>query len=281
MATNRELTEAYNRLSGRLIEQAAAFAINSFTNLGSWRDEDVIRYDRAVKNVLGGLKRQASNLATGFHRTIAQNSGELFSAPTITANALTTEALRNGVAAETVWRRPFVDLWTALDNGKTMTEAIQAGAFRARSLATTEVQLARRNASLASRSRNDNIVGYVRTLTGRENCALCYVASTQRYTRGQLMPIHPGCDCGELPIYGKQDPGQIIDQQLLDATHEAIRARFGKLDFSARDLGAGKFVSYEDGDRLADFTGVTIRDNGELGPVLTVTGQNFTGPNDF
>lgn len=281
MATNRQLTDAYNRISGRLLDQAGSFAVNRFRTLGSWRDADVVEYDRAIKNVLGGLKRQATNLATGFHRAVAENSGEAFTAPTITAANLTTEALRNGATAETVWRRPFVDLWTALDNGKTMTEAIEAGAFRARSLATTELQLARRNASFQARSRNDRIVGYVRTLTGRENCALCYVASTQRYNRGQLMPIHPGCDCGELPIYGTQDPGQVIDEQLLDATHEAIRERFGQLDFSARDIGGGKFVSYKDGDRLADFTGVTIRDNGELGPVLTVTGQHFTGPNDL
>ena len=281
MATNRQLTDSYNTLSARLIDAAGLLAVNTYRNLGSWRDEDASRYIEIMDRGMGGLKRQATNLALGFHREIARNEGQPFNAVNITPQELTTAALRNGADVQTVYRRPFVDTWTALSNGKTMTEAIEAGVFRARSLATTEIQLARRNASFQARGANDRIVGYVRTLTGRENCALCYVASTQRYNRGQLNPIHPGCDCGELPIYGTMDPGQVINEQLLDSTHEAIAQRFGDTDFSARNLGAGKFVSYKDGERLADFTDITIRDNGELGPVLTVTSQHFTGPTDF
>lgn len=64
-----------------------------------------------------------------------------------------------------------------------MKEAVQLGAARAEYLASTEVQLARRGAGLQARSSNDRIVGYIRTLTGAENCALCYVASTQRYNK--------------------------------------------------------------------------------------------------
>lgn len=264
MATNRQLTDAYSNISTKLIDAAGALAVNTFLNLGSWRDADAKRYVKLVDQGMRGLKRQASNLAIGYYREIARNEGETFTATSLTAQQLTTEALRNGADAEEVYQRPFKDMWTALASGKTVTEAIDAGAFRARSLATTEIQLARRNAGFEARSKNDRIVGYVRTLTGRENCALCYVASTQRYNRGDLLPIHPGCDCGEQPIFGQKDPGLVIDEQLLEATHEAIEERFG--------------ISERSGQGQIDYRMIQIQEHGELGPMLTVRGQHFTGP---
>jgi hypothetical protein len=69
-----------------------------------------------------------------------------------------------------------------------------------------------------------------------------------------------------MPIYGNMDPGQVIDEQLLDSTHEAIAQRFGVSDRGARAI---------------DYRLIQVRDNGELGPVLTVRGQNFTGPEDL
>lgn len=266
MATRQELTDAYSRLSVRLIDAAGALAVNSFRNLGSWRDSDVTRWQNIMGRGIEGLKRQGANLALGYYSEIAKLDGESFNAVNIPRDALATAALRNGADFDEVYSRPFVDLYTALSKGKTMTEAIDAGAFRARSLATTEIQLARRDAGLRARNGNDRIVGYIRTLTGRENCALCYVASTQRYRRGDLMPIHPGCDCGEQPIYGTSDPGQVIDEQLLEATHQAVEERFG---FSDR------------GGRAIDYRLIEVRDHGELGPLLTVRGQHFDGPDSI
>jgi hypothetical protein len=82
-----------------------------------------------------------------------------------------------------------------------------------------------------------------------------------------LLPIHPGCDCGEQPIYGTEDPGQIINEQLLEATHDAIETRFG---FSERS-GRGEL----------DYRLIEVREHGELGPLLTVRGQHFDGPSSI
>jgi hypothetical protein len=266
VATSRQLTDGYLAITSRLVNNAGNIAANSFRNLGSWRDEDVERYIAGLLPAITGIKRQATTLTTAYYKAIAEGRDEDFTVPAIPASQLTTQALRRGVDAQVVYRRPFVDMWTAITKGSQLRDAIEAGAIRARSLASTEVQLAKRNVGLLSRRANDNIVGYIRTLTGAENCALCYVASTQRYTRGELMPIHPGCDCGELPIYGNQDPGQVIDEERLNAVHEAVEARFGFSDPSGREI---------------DYRGITIREHGELGPVLTVKGQHFTGPNDL
>lgn len=238
-----------------------------FTSLGSWRDPDVERYLKLIETNMMGVKKQAANLSLAYYRQVAKDQGKPFKAPVLKTNALTTAELRNGADTRTVYTRPFVELRTALSKGKSLTEAVEAGAQRAQSLAETEIQLARRGAGFFAREGNSNIVGYLRVLSGLENCALCYVASTQRYTKSDLLPIHPGCDCGEEPIYGNSDPGQVIDQELLDSTHQAIDDRFGEFDYGADP----------DSYRKA----IVIREHGELGPVLTIKGQHFTSAADL
>ena len=264
MASKRELLDAYNALSGKLVRGTSNQMATAFRNLGSWRDEDFRAFYKILDSTMTGAKLQAARLQIAFYSEMAKAAGEKFTAPILMANDFRVETLRNGAEAVTVYRRPFVDVYTALKDGKSVTDAIEAGALRISSLVSTDIQLARRNAGFAARGKNNRIVGYARTLTGSENCALCYIASTQRYHVKDLLPIHPGCDCGEMPIYGNQDPGQVIDEVRLDATHEAVSTRFGGPDYS----GAGY-------DKIA------IREHGELGPMLTVADQNFTGPSDL
>lgn len=266
MPTRRELSDAYQSVSGRLLNAAGTSASNLFKTLPDWRDENIQLFITQMERLLVASKREAAKLAVAYYREISKLEGQRFIAPVISAADLTTTALRNGADVEQVYTRPFVDMRTALANGKSVSEAINSGAFRAQDLARTEVQLARRGAGLFARGNNNNIVGYLRVLSGAENCALCYVASTQRYRRGDLLPIHPGCDCGEMPIYGTTDVEQVIDQERLDAVHESIGERFGVSDRSARAV---------------DYSKIAVRQHGELGPVLTVADQKFTGPNDL
>ena len=261
MATRRELTDAYNRISSRLIRGAGSKASMAFAALGSWRDEDFERFLPFVVGLTNGAALQAVRLQWAYSQQIAQLAGETYTAPVLDPTNYTTSALRNGAVQSEVFRRPFVDVYRALDAGKTMTQAIESGKLRVSSITSTDIQLARRNAGFQSMSANDRVVGFARTLTGAENCALCYVASTQRYHRGDLLPIHPGCDCGIMEIYGTQDPGQIIDEIRLEATHEAVEQRFGESIRAA-----------------TDYNDIAIREHGELGPLLTVAKQNFTGP---
>lgn len=263
MTRQQDLTAANGRIANALVTRAGGLASQAFRNLGSWRDDDIERYLSQIAPALSGIKREAAKSTIAFYKQIALDTGQDFTQPVITASDIATQTLRNGVDTSMVYRRPFVDMRTALSKGKTVGEAIEAGARRANYLASTEVQLARRGAGLKARSANDNIVGYVRTLTGLENCGLCYVASTQRYTRGDLLPIHPGCDCGEMPIYGDQDPGQVINDIRLEAAHENVQQRFGISDRGGREI---------------DYRKIQIQEHGEMGPVLTVRSNSFTNP---
>lgn len=266
MTVRQDLTDGNSKLGRGLIDGAARVAGLAFLNLGDWRDADADRYLSLIRDPLTSFKNEGAKSTLAFYGAMAQLEGQPFSRPTITKASLATSALRNGVDEATVWSRPFVTMRTALAEGKSMKEAVNLGAARAEYLASTEVQLARRGAGLQARSGNQRIVGYIRTLTGAENCALCYVASTQRYHKGDLLPIHPGCDCGEMPIYGTQDPGQVIDEMRLSKTHQAIGERFGISDPGARE---------------PDYRKILIKNHGEIGPTLTVRGQNFTGPTNL
>jgi hypothetical protein len=282
VATLAEIRDGYNRLNTRLVRGAGTVAGEVFRQLGSWRDEDFTRYANVVKPQIDGLKLQAANLQAAYYQQVALANGEDFTNVAVRSTQLTDEVLRNGPSFDEVYRRPFVDVYRALASNELVSTAIQRGVARASSLAETDVQLASRIAGLRQREANNNIVGYRRVLTGAENCALCAIASTQRYTRNNLKPIHPGCDCGEEPIYGDFDPGQVIDQTGLDSIHEALQTQLGVSDAQARDASIGKFVQYEDNTRLADFTEIiATREHGEYGPTLTWRDQAFTGPNDI
>ena len=254
MTIRTDLALASGNITTPLIRNTGRVAGGMFSALGSWRDADVLKYVAQLNPVLSGAKQQASRATVAFYQNVAKLTGQPFNRPVIAASDLATKTLRNNITSETLFTRPFVDMRRALSSGASMTTAIEAGARRANQLAQTEVQLAKRQVGYKVRQANQNIVGYIRTLTGSENCALCYVASTQRYRRGSLLPIHPGCDCGEMPLYGTDDPGQIINQQRLDATHEAVEARFGEFDRSARAI---------------DYRNIMVQDHGEMGPVLT------------
>jgi hypothetical protein len=261
------ITEGYNQVSTALLDDAGRLASNSFTGLGSWRDKDISRFADTLGPALMGVKAKSAQVSIAYAQQVAQLAGKKYVAPSLAALDLSTKALRNGANAVDVYSRPFVQMRMALAKGDSFTDALNVGSMNARQLARTEIQLSRREASLYSRKANDNVVGYLRTLTGSENCALCYTASTQRYRKGELLPIHPGCDCGEMPIYGDTDTGQVIDRQLLDKTHEAIDDRFGFSDVTGKtDL---------------DYRKIMVRDHGEIGPMLTVRGHKFIGPNNL
>jgi len=254
MAVRDQLAKANGQIVTPLVRNSGRVAGGLFSALGSWRDEDVEKYLAQVTPVLKGAKRKAAESTIAFYQSVAKVTGQPFNKPVILASDLTTKTLRNGVDTQTVFRRPFVNMRMSLAKGLSVTDSIKSGAARANQLAQTEVELARRQVGYRVRQANQNIVGYIRTLTGSENCALCYVASTQRYRKGDLMPIHPGCDCGEMPLYGTDDPGQVIDQQRLDATHENVQQRFGESDRSARSI---------------DYRNIMVSNHGEMGPTLT------------
>lgn len=170
--------------------------------------------------------------------------------------------IRNGVSVQEVYSRPHKVLWTGLSDGHDFNYARDLGAQRLRQLAETDIQLSHTNSSRSLVGDRNDIVGFRRVPTGDYTCALCLIASTQRYRKMDLMPIHPGCDCRVAPIVSDEPVGQVVDEDLLESIHSAVEDMFGFSDRSARSIDYRKLL--------------VVKDHGEYGPTLAKSGNKFT-----
>jgi hypothetical protein len=242
------------RLRGRI----ERIALQQF-DVGQYHDADQARFiDQMVPLVLAA-RRQVSLLTDAY---LAALLTQMLGRPVRAQRPINTNELR-GVDAREVYARPYVTVWTKLSEGLALDAAVSAGRARVSDLVLSDMQIAKRNTAHAVLSETEEITGYRRTLTGSENCGLCVVASTQSYKRGDLMPIHPGCDCGVRPLVGDEK----VDDSLLESAHDAIQKTFGVSDPGARTPDYRKAI--------------LVQEHGELGPVLTVRSHRFTGPDDL
>lgn len=269
----------YNNAVQQVRTAVDLYATRSWASAGSWRDGDV---DRLVNLILPKVQAgqiQVAQLTSAYVASLAKYvDGRTVKASTVSRSMILDA--RKATPTE-VYRRPAVQMYTALAGGASLTEAVSQGVNRLSSLVLTDLQLAKTHQERVSYSG----AGYeytIRTLTGRENCALCEVATTQRYHVKNLRPIHPGCDCGSRQVSAAFDPGQVIDANRLSQIHSAVEEQFGQSDRGARYIDGLKTVQYSDGVRGADYTDlIVVREHGELGPLLTWRDQHFTGPNDL
>lgn len=208
---------------------------------------------------------------TAVHLTDAYTDiqlGLLLDNPGLTGSSVSPDdikkKLRGGVPLTDVYSRPFVDFWTALKNGKTIDDALRNGANRLSELVDTDLERVSDFTSLEKFANEHSVIGYRRVLVGAKNCALCIVASTQRYRRGNLKPIHPACDCKVSPVLSWEDDGarQVLDEDLLNQIHSSISERLGP-DVANRSA--------------KDYRKIMVENiHGEWGPALTWRGQHFT-----
>lgn len=254
---------AYVAASSNLRAGLLGFISRAFRLRGSWNRPDMEWFAQFVapqvvasQRYLASLTDQylASDLSVQTGRDVAPVGVEL------------PEDLR-GVPVEDVYRRPYVQLWTDLSRGVPFDDAVSRAERRAVVLAHTDYQMARVHASQAALAGQPNVQFWRRVPTGDRNCLLCLVASTQRYRKENLAAIHPQCDCIVQGIPGDRDPGQVIDPALLEQVHAAVEAAGFRSDR---------------GGRAPDYRHLIVTNrHGELGPVLGLRGQNFTGPDDL
>ncbi|MGW4028244.1 hypothetical protein ACWEFL_02810 [Streptomyces sp. NPDC004838] len=262
-ALQAALAERYDALTGSLRDRLISFVLAAFESLTSYRDVDALEFiDRVVPVVVATQAQMGAVTDAYLTATIADMLGTSV-AP---AGVRLAENLR-GTPPEEVYRRPFVQTWTALAAGHDFVDAVRQGRTRLLSITETDLQMARTHAAQQSMERGGARFYRRRLKRSGNSCALCTIASTQRYRVADLMPIHPGCHCKPEPIPGIRDPGQVIDEDLLKEAHDAI----------ARDIGAS-----DRGGRTPDYRQIIItRQHGEIGPLLAVRRDNFTGPDDI
>lgn len=267
MGINEQATliVAFNTAEKKVRAHLVAYVLGLFGGLGSWRDPDKARFAAQVTPIVAGAQRQVASLMDAY---LTRLLSDMRGRPARPTGAIPDVSRLRGVDPGTVYGRPFDTVWAELAEGRDFEQALAAGRLRAEQITKTDLQLAETHTARALLEDDHDVVGFRRVLTGTTSCGLCVVASTQRYHRGELLPIHPGCDCGVAPIIGDGDPGHVINAPLLEATHDAIQERFGASGRTARDP-----IDYRDL--------LVTHEHGEIGPILARRGDVFTGPGDL
>lgn len=190
MATPEQIILGYNDAVHIVRSRVEAYAKFAWRSSGSWRDADVDRLVALiVPKVQAGQVKTAQLTAAYLAALQTARTGAVVAPVSVVADLVTSA---RGVPAEAVYRRPAATMYNALSKGATVSAAIDMGIKRLGSLVSTDHQLAKTTQARQSMS-GSGFEFMRRTLTGRENCALCVIASTQRYRVQDLQPIHPGC----------------------------------------------------------------------------------------
>lgn len=184
----------------RVTSRVEAAAAAMFASL--FRDPEEM-VGRVVPLVEAGVGRVVS-LTDAYMTTKAVDAGVQMTVKGLSAFAY--RDLRSRDAVE-VYRRPFGALGGQLEQGAELQAALGSARGALSRLVRTDLQLAQTHAAQEWMTDEPRVVGYERVLGPGDNCPLCVAASTRRYYREDLMPIHERCACTVAPIFG--DPGAL------------------------------------------------------------------------
>lgn len=275
-----EIQQAHHRRFLGVQDSTAELIGQQWDTFAALDDVAAAQFEAAAGVVIQTAKAQTSTLAVAYMNANDRlggfpDSGLVPSIPTI----------RNGVPVEEVYHRSIVEARARVANGASFEEAMATGRARAVSTARTDVSLANKAEITRGGESRPWVVGYRRVLTGR-SCAFCATASTQRYKSADLLPLHPSCDCDIAEIFGTEDPGQVINRELLTDL-KATKTEAGGRPYVVEADGSIRYKRTEnllgpDGQPLRTPSGEIRRQvvagdkvrvetvkHGELGPMLT------------
>lgn len=281
-----EIQQAHHRRFLGVQDATAELIGEQWDTFAALDDVAAAQFEAAAGVVIQTAKAQTSTLAVAY-----MNANDRLGGFPASGLVPVVPEIRNGVPVAEVYHRSIVEARARVANGATFEEAMASGRARAVSTARTDVSLANKAEIDRGGQLRPWVVGYRRVLTGR-SCAFCATASTQRYKSADLLPLHPSCDCDIAEIFGTEDPGHIINGDLLDQLKKAGREdgrpdywngpyvvdadgsiRYRKLETVLSPDGTGPLRTPDGQLRkrvtAGDKVRVEVVDHGELGPMLT------------
>lgn len=168
---------------------------------------------------------------------------------------------RLGVTGFEVYDRIPAHYRYAMSQGLTDQMALRSTVDRVKRMMELDVSLAAREQHRSTFSANSDVVeGFRRVirpeLSKTGTCGLCVAASDVVYSVGDLLPIHPGCNCAVMPIIDGFDPGDYVNTMDLRRVYE-----------TATEGGEVSDSGVPTRSQLSSVR-VTIDRHGEYGPML-------------
>lgn len=238
------------------------FAISAAQASLLYREDDAHALALRLAEQALDAQRQAYNLQREFQRRLLADFD--VAAQPLTGTGQPTGRL--GVDPAEVYLRPVESYRFERSRGTPHEEALQAASERLQRLAEDDVMLATRDGAMDVLEDDQLPVTEYRRIIHPElsasgTCGLCVVAADRVYKRGTLQALHGQCRCTVMPVVGGDDPGLELNTDDLANLYAAAGASAGK----SRSTYAADLKQ----------TRVTLQENGELGPVLTVRGNRF------
>ena len=196
-----QLQRAHHRRLLGLRAATASLVAEAWDRYGGLDDQALAAFSASASVVVDVAKANVATIATGFMNANDRVAGF----PGLLVPEL--PVIRNGVPTDEVYGRSVITARRQIAKGLGFVEAMAAGRARAVSTARTDVVLTNRAAMAGGKASRPWVVGYRRVLVGG-SCGFCATASTQRYTRGDLLPLHPACVVGST-IVGGDDLRQV------------------------------------------------------------------------
>jgi hypothetical protein len=248
-------TAAYQAATGRTRAQMLAYAAALWASLPNYRDADIARFIAAIVPRVQAGQLAMANLTSVYLARAASTVGNPVK-PLPVDPKLVQDG--RGVPATEVYRRPAIETYSALADKVPFGEAVKRGQTRLDSLVSTDLQMAKVRQARQSLEASGPAF-YRRVLRGPHSCAKCIIASTRRYRKSELLPVHPGCDCDVEPLH---DPKAelVLDEKALLATHEQV----------------GNFANIANPSAKGYQDILIVHNHGEIGPVLGWRGEKFT-----
>jgi len=264
-AGERAIVRAYQTQYLELRSRAATSVSALWGTYGGFDDLNIVSFAPAAAEAVQAAQAATVNLIDGYFDALAREAGfpDLANAPRLDPTRHIGASVRNGADPLDVYSRPAITGRSAMARGDSWEEAMGKAERRAVTTAETDVALANRSAAQEA-MQNRGVRFYRRTLTGR-SCVFCATASTQRYKTGELMPLHPRCDCGVAPIFGDKDPGQVLNKDLLDEIKRGNVPNYWNQKGFVEETDQG-FI-FEIGGKRTILRTNTVT-HGELGPTL-------------
>lgn len=227
-----------------------------FWGMSSYREADAEAFARQALPLILAGQRTVAQVVAAYTQQAAQDAAPAgIVIPPISIPDADVLGRLPDIDLYPVYQRPIVTIWAELakapparvldaeldaapdpvDVEGSMTKAVDKGAKRLASMVDMDLQQAQSRAARAAMQALGDRRGplhWRRVLVGEENCALCTIASTQKYSLDVLKPVHPGCDCQVRPVFpGQDDPD---DDNLLESAHAAVEELTGVSDRGGR-----------------------------------------------
>ena len=271
-----ELTELIRELRAQTVDTVRGV----FLGMADYRDADAVEFVTRALPLLRAGQRTMAQLVAAFLASSAQAAADAVATPEQPAPVVLPPVIPDldvldrepGIDMVEVYQRPFRTVWTVVSRSEPLTRAVDVAAARLDSMVEMDLQQAEARAFGAGMAALPEQVRpryWRRVLRGAENCALCVLASTQRYRIEKLKPVHPGCDCKVRPVYpGERDPVDV--DTLVNAANEAARELTGTVDYGGRRV-----------DYRAITTNITAQHGEHAAPLLVRPLDRFTDPGDL